>query len=277
MASALVPPLITLTTDFGSADHYVGTMKGVILSRCPHAHIVDISHEITPFSIPQAAYTISQAVPFFPPATVHVVVVDPGVGTARRPILARVQDQYFVAPDNGVLSLVLGMQAEVWEIANASFRLPNTSQTFHGRDVFAPAAAMLANGLPPEDAGPKVHDAVSLPDLKPVETQGGWQGKILSVDRFGNIVTNFPVEPIIQSRFKLECAGATVSDFRHTFGEAPPGLCFAYFGSSGYLEIGMNRQSAAAHLGVLPGDNVTLRVTIDSILDSRAADSNDRH
>ncbi len=277
MASALVPPLITLTTDFGSADHYVGTMKGVILSRCPQAHIIDISHEITPFSILQAAFTVSQAVPFFPPATVHVVVVDPGVGTARKPILARAQGQYFVAPDNGVLSLVLEMPAEVWEIANASFRLPNTSQTFHGRDIFAPAAAMLANGVPPEDAGQKIDCPVLLPDLKPAEAHGGWQGKILNVDRFGNIVTNFPVEPLIQSRFKLECAGATVSDFRRTFGEAPSGLCFAYFGSSGYLEIGMNRQSAAAHLGVLPGDNVTLRVTIDSTPDSRAADSNDRH
>jgi len=277
MAAALTPALITLTSDFGSADHYVGTMKGVILSRCPHAHIVDISHEIAPFSILQAAYTISQAVPFFPPATVHVVVVDPGVGTARKPILARAQGQFFVAPDNGVLSLVLGVQPEIWEVTNVTFRLPNASQTFHGRDVFAPAAATLANGLPPEDAGPKVHDPVLLPDLKPIETHAGWQGKVLNVDRFGNIVTNFPVGTATQSRFKLESAGATVSDFRRTFGDAPPGLCFAYFGSSGYVEIGMNRQSAAAHLGIRPGDTVTLRVTIDATPDSRAANSNDRH
>ena len=258
-------------------DHYVGTMKGVILSRCPQALIVDISHDIAPFSILQGAYTIAQSAPFFPPAAVHVVVVDPGVGTPRKPILARDRGQYFIAPDNGVLSLILTKDAEVWEIANPAWRLPNSSQTFHGRDIFAPAAAAIAGGLAAEDAGPKLRNIITLSDLEPTRTQAGWRGKILSVDKFGNIVTNFPVALAAQGKFAIECGGATIAEFRRTFGDGPPGLCFVYFGSSGYLEIGMNLQSAAAHLGVLPGESVASRVTIDSTPDSRPADSHDRH
>ncbi len=251
--------MITLTSDFGLLDHYVGTMKGVILSRCPDARIIDISHEITPFSILQGAYTIAQSASFFPPATVHVVVIDPGVGTARRPILAQARGQYFIAPDNGVLSLVLPEEPAIWEIANPAWRLSNVSETFHGRDIFAPAAAAIASGLPAQDAGPRLHKFITLPDLNPTRTQHGWDGKVFSVDRFGNIITNFHVELVNPDEVAIQCRDATVSEFHRTFGAAPPGRCFAYFGSSGYLEIGINQGRAADCLSVQPGDNVVLR------------------
>jgi S-adenosyl-L-methionine hydrolase (adenosine-forming) len=258
-----VAPIITLTTDFGLMDHYVGTMKGVILNRCPDVRMVDISHQIAPFSILQGAYTIAQSAAFFPSATVHIVVIDPGVGTARRPILARAGGQYFVAPDNGVLSLVLPPEPEIWEITNPTWRLSNGSETFHGRDIFAPAAAAIASGLPAEDAGPRLYQFVTLPDLNPSRTERGYRGKVFSVDRFGNIITNFRVELVNPHEVAIECGDATISEFRRTFGDAPAGLCFAYFGSSGYLEIGINQERAADRLSVQPGDNVTLRVTID--------------
>ncbi|MBV8810752.1 MAG: SAM-dependent chlorinase/fluorinase [Acidobacteriaceae bacterium] len=277
MLSTSGAPVITLTTDFGLMDHYAGTMKGIILSRCPDARIVDISHEIAPFSILEGAYTIAQSAPFFPSATVHVVVVDPGVGTARRPILARTRDHYFIAPDNGVLSLVLPENAETWEIANPAWRLPNASETFHGRDIFAPAAAAIAIGLPAENAGPRLSNVMTLPNLKPARTEHGWAGKIFSVDRFGNIITNLRSELIEIHELSIECGRAVISEFRRTFGDAPPGLCFAYFGSSGYLEIGMNQGRAADRLSVQPGDDVTLRVTIGETRHFPGRGTHDRH
>lgn len=263
-----VPPVITLTTDFGLADHYVGTMKGVLLSGCPDAQIVDISHEIPPFSTYAGAYAISQAAPFFPPATVHVIVVDPGVGTARRALLLQLQKQYFIAPDNGVLSLaMLRHPAKMWEIANRSLWRKPVSDTFHGRDIFAPVAAALANGsAQPQDVGPEIEQITTLPDLEPSETEAGfWRGRILSIDHFGNVITNFHIgdfPEIVRDDFALTVGDRHISEFRATFGEAPNGLCFAYLGSSGYVEVGINQSSAAEYLGIAPGDAVTLRVTI---------------
>ena len=157
MSVSRVPPIVTLTTDFGLADHYVGTMKGVILSRCPGAQLVDISHEIPPFSIFSAAYTIDQAALYFPPGTVHLIVVDPGVGTPRRALCAEALGHLFVAPDNGVLSLVAARDANLRarELTNRELWLRTPSATFHGRDIFAPAAAALASGSARfEDVGP---------------------------------------------------------------------------------------------------------------------------
>lgn len=265
-----VPPIITLTTDFGLTDHYVGTMKGVLLSGCADVRIVDISHDIPAFSIYAGAYVIARAAPFFPPGTVHVVVVDPGVGTARRALLVEVKKQYFVAPDNGVLSLFLLRhgEAKIREITNRSLWRNPASLTFHGRDVFAPVAAALASGSArPEDVGPELEQITLLPDLEPAETEPGlWHGRVLSVDHFGNVITNFvcfEFPEVVRGEFTL-CAGKKqIVEFRPTFGEAPEGLCFAYRGSSDYIEIGINQGSAAAYLGAVPGDAVTLRVTID--------------
>jgi S-adenosylmethionine hydrolase len=267
MSVSRVPPIVTLTTDFGLMDHYVGTMKGVILSRCPDARLVDISHEIPPFSIFSAAYSIDQAAPYFPPGTVHLIVVDPGVGTARRALCAEALGQLFVAPDNGVLSLIAGRDAKLRarELANPELWLPSPSSTFHGRDIFAPAAAALASGSAKfEDVGPVVLDTEMLADLEPTQREPGvWRARILSIDRFGNAITNLKARAfpqIVSGRFAIETGTHSVNTFCRTFGEATDGVCFAFFGSSGYVELGMNRQSAADALGVAAGDAIELRI-----------------
>ena len=258
-------PIVTLTTDFGAADHYVGTMKGVLLARCPEVEIIDISHEIAPFSIHAGAYTIDQAAPYFPRKTVHVVVVDPGVGTARKPLLLEALGQYFIAPDNGVLSMVASRAGNTVarEITNRNLWSDTVSSTFHGRDVFAPVAAAIASGqAKPRDVGPALAQIVTLADLQPREIKRGqWRGRVLSVDHFGNVITNFPraaFEKIASSRFGLLIRGQRITTFQPTFGAASKRECFAYFGSSGFIEIGMNQQSAASGLNVKTGDPVTL-------------------
>ncbi len=261
--------LITLTTDFGLADHYVGTMKGVILSRCPNARLVDISHEIEPFSLYSGAYTIDQAAPFYPAGTIHLVVVDPGVGTARRAVLVEAIGQCFVAPDNGVLSMIIARddKYKAWEITNRKLWVHPRSSTFHGRDLFAPVAAALASGKAiPDEVGPLME---SLELLKELEAQqvapGTWRGKVLSVDRFGNVITNFrsaQFASIASRAFKLTLGDAEVRLWRETFGAAKPDECFLYFGSSGYVEAGINQGNAARFLRSAPGDSVTLAPAI---------------
>jgi S-adenosyl-L-methionine hydrolase (adenosine-forming) len=256
----MTPPIITLTTDFGLQDHYVGAMKGVILSRCPRAQLIDITHDIPAFSVHAGAYAIDQAAPFFPPGTIHVVVVDPGVGTDRKPLLVEFQDQFFIAPDNGVLSLALARtdSSVAREITNRDLWLPHPSSTFHGRDIFAPTAAALASGIAqPKDVGPLLENVQQLPDLAPIELERGtWRGKILSVDRFGNVITNF--KPPAGS-FSLIIGQHTITEFRRSFGAAAPDLLFAYSGSSGYLEIGMNQGHAAQTVRAAAGGTAVLR------------------
>src|SRR5580704_11403223 len=186
------PPILTLTTDFGASDHYVGAMKGVILSICPHAQIVDICHDVTPFQIAEGAYVIAQAFECFPKKTVHVVVVDPGVGTARRPILVEAAGQFFIGPDNGVLSMVYSQQKhKVRLIENDTYFRQPVSATFHGRDIFAPVAAHLAAGVVPARMGKLIKDYLQPDFLNPQRTgERTWTGRILKIDRFGNIVTN---------------------------------------------------------------------------------------
>lgn len=262
MSSDLAAPIITLTTDFGTSDHYAGAMKGVLLSRCPNATLVDISHEIQAFSIYSGAYAIDQAAPFFPSGTVHLVVIDPGVGTARRAIVAQAAGQTFVAPDNGVLSLMLSRHAEynLRYITNPALWLDSPSRTFHGRDIFAPVAASLAaRPAAFEQVGPVCESAEVLPDLEPQPVSSGlWSGRVLSVDHFGNIITNFTPGRIRADKYEIQAGGHAITEFHRTFGEAAPGTCFAYLGSSGYLELGINRESAASFLKIRPGDSITL-------------------
>lgn len=269
MDTLTAPVIVTLTTDFGLADHYVGTMKGVFLSRCPHAQIVDISHEIPPFSIAAGAYVISQAAPYFPAGTIHVIVVDPGVGTARKPILLEARDQLFIAPDNGVLSLISGEEQHTTarEITNRDLWLPSPSDTFHGRDIFTPVAAALASrAARPDEVGPVIKQIEKLPELHPEQVDNHtWRGTILSVDHFGNVITSFrssAFSQITDEAFTIEAGKHKIHDFRATFGDAAGDLCFAYLGSGGYIELGMNQRSAAAFLEVRPGETVLLRVTI---------------
>ena len=191
-------PVIALTTDFGQADGYVGTMKGVILGICPEATLVDVSHDIRPQAVRQAAYVLSTAAPYFPPGTVHMVVVDPGVGSERRPIVVQTDRATYVAPDNGVLSMVLSQEparrAIQIRVAEPRYRLPQISATFHGRDLFAPATAHLACGVEPGELGDPLplSDLVTLPVLQPQrQSDGSWLGEVLHIDRFGNLITDY--------------------------------------------------------------------------------------
>lgn len=265
MSVSRLQPIITLTTDFGLADHYVGTMKGVILGRCPEAQLVDITHQVPPFSIYSGAYSIDQAAGYFPPGTVHLLVIDPGVGTSRRGLCVEALGQVFIAPDNGVLSLIVRRDTHVHsrELTNRDLWLESPSSTFHGRDIFAPVAAAIASrAAKPEDTGPIVTGIHMLNGLEPSEIQAGiWQGRVLSVDHFGNVITNFrttELQHISAAPFSIEAGARAVKTFFKTFGEAPRGVCFAYFGSSGYIELGINQQSAAEFLCISPGDALKL-------------------
>jgi S-adenosylmethionine hydrolase len=253
-------PIITLTTDFGQADGYVGTMKGVILGICPEAVLVDISHEIRPQAVRQAAYVLSTAAPYFPPGTVHLVVVDPGVGSERRPIAVQTERAVYVAPDNGVLSLALAQEPAriAVDLAESRSRLPKASATFHGRDIFAPAAAHLACGRDLGEMGTSIPRLamIVLPDLQPrLQADGSWQGEILHVDRFGNLITNFQA-PNPKLGILVLLGEARISGLSRTFADVAPGDLVAYTGSSGYLEIAVREGNAAARLGMGVGDPV---------------------
>jgi hypothetical protein len=251
-------PLITLTTDFGLTDHYVGAMKGVILSICPRAHIVDICHGLAAYEIGEAAFTVSQVYRCYPRGTVHVVVVDPGVGTARRPILAQAAGQSFIAPDNGVLSMIFAREKHKVRVISETryFRQP-VSTTFHGRDIFAPVAAHLAGGAAPARFGKLIADYLRLDFDKPARTgRRTWTGLILKVDRFGNIVTNFSAEdfPDLDKRaFEMIAGPRRIDVLARNYAERAPGEPFVILGSAGYYEISVSQSSAAKLLGCAQG------------------------
>ncbi|MBZ5607410.1 MAG: SAM-dependent chlorinase/fluorinase [Acidobacteriia bacterium] len=255
--------IITLTTDFGTTEHFAGTMKGVILSIQPAAEIVDITHEVAPFEIPDGGFTIAQAYRYFPKKTIHVVVVDPGVGSTRRPIVAEMAGQYFIAPDNGVLSMIFSREtAKVRHITNQRYFLSPLSRTFHGRDVFAPVAAHLASGVPPPKFGPRIEDHLRLTFDKPTRTgKRVWTGSVLKIDRFGNIITNLHIDdfPQVNTRpFELNVGLQIVTRLALTFTECEPNELFVVVGSSGYLEVATNQGSAQKLLGCGAGSPVEL-------------------
>ncbi len=257
--------IITLTTDFGTSDHFAGTMKGVILGIAPNTQIVDISHEVQSFEVPDGAFTIAQAYRYFPKKTIHVVVVDPGVGSTRRPLVAEMAGQYFVGPDNGVFSMIFAReQAKVRHITNERYFLKPVSRTFHGRDVFAPVAAHIATGVPLAQFGKRIDDYLRLTFDQPTRTgKRAWTGSILKVDRFGNLITNLHIEafPNIQTRpFELNVGLQVVTRMALTFTDGSPGDLFVLVGSSGYLEVAANQASAAKALGVSAGSPVELSV-----------------
>jgi len=260
-------PLITLTTDFGVNDHFVGTVKGVILDLVPDARIVDICHAVQAFDVLDGALTISQAYSYFPSGTVHMVIVDPGVGTARRPILATVERHHFVAPDNGVLSLIYDREERLLVrhvTAEHYFRQP-VSNTFHARDVFAPIAAYLAKGVDPSRFGDEITDFVRFSAPKPkFSNDHTLRGVILKVDRFGNLITNitpqdapavFQPEP---GAFKIVVGKREITQIRTAYGQGAPNEVFGILGSMGFLEIAANRGAAAQLLGVNKGSDVSV-------------------
>src|ERR1700676_260210 len=236
-------PIITLTTDYGTNDHLVGVVKGVILGILPTATIVDISHHVAPFDLLDAALTIGSAYSYFPPRTVHVVVVDPGVGTERRPLLVGGEHPYFVSPDNGVLSLIYERAPFVTvrhTTAEHYFRTP-LSNTFHGRDIFAPVAAWLAKTYQTEAFGETIEDYTrfALPRVKPAGA--AMKGMVLRVDAFGNLITNFTAETLPPETacgsIKLQIGSKQVHTLVSTFAQGPEGEPVAIIGSSGFLEV----------------------------------------
>lgn len=254
--------IITLLTDFGLSDHYVAAMKGVILGICPEAQLIDITHEIAPYGIEDAAFTLGQAYPCFPAGTIHVVVVDPGVGSSRRPLLLEADGHRFVGPDNGVLTLPMDRAPEcrVREITAAKYFRQPVSNTFHGRDIFSPVAAHLARGVPPAKLGRRVSNWVRFAGGGPEQTCADLQtGRVTHIDRFGNLVTNFRVSDLTQNPFEIVIESTIVSQYFQNYSAVPPGQIVATGGSSGYLEIAVNQGDAAAQTGAVRGAVVTLR------------------
>ena len=257
--------LVTLTTDFGINDHFVGALKGVIHNINPGAQIIDISNSVNSYDLLDGAITIAQAYHYFPANTIHLVVVDPGVGTARRPILVNTGKYFFVAPDNGVLSLVYEHEerSSVRHITADHYFLQPVSNTFHGRDIFAPVAGWLSKGVEAHKLGDEITDYVRFAAPKPKRVSDKLiKGVIIKVDKFGNLITNFTAQEVGQllkenaSSFKILIGKSEISTVRTAYAEGKPGEVFAILGSMGYLEIATNRGSAARTLGVDKGTEV---------------------
>jgi hypothetical protein len=260
MASEGRAPLITLLTDLGTADTYVGVMKAVMLGVCPGARIVDLCHGIEPQDIQQAAFLLDTAWRYCPEGTVHVIVVDPGVGSERRVLAVEAHNQQFVAPDNGVLTYVLARARDyrAFSVEREEYLLPEVSQTFHGRDILAPVAAHLARGLPTEVVGPELEGELCvLPISRPVVSAAGLEAHVVHVDRFGNLVTDLPEADLYtwqqesgSQGFIVRVGDSAIEDIGLTYAGAQPGELIALFGSTGQLEIAVNMGSAAECLGV---------------------------
>ena len=252
--------MITLTTDFGLKDPYVAEMKGVILSINPKATVIDVSHGIEKFNVQMGAFTLASATAYFPKDTVHVAVVDPGVGTQRRAIVIQTKRAFFVGPDNGVLMLAAQSQGveHIYELSNPNLRLSNASNTFHGRDIFAPAAAYLDRGAKPRDFGAEIKNPMT-PTFSAVEiSAGALTSEVLYVDDFGNIVTNIKEKNTINAEsLTLKLPQLSVkAKFCRVYGEAEPSETVVLVGSHGFVEVAVNQGSAAERFHVRVGDRI---------------------
>jgi S-adenosylmethionine hydrolase len=275
-------PLIALLTDFGVEDPFVGIMKGVIADIAPQAKLVDITHRIPPGDIQRAAVMLWQSVPYFPMGTIFLSVIDPGVGTSRRGIIAQTENHVFIGPDNGLFSFVLKGDSKAWELTNPQFQLPLPGTTFHGRDIFAPASAYAANGYEGSQFGQPITALarIEMPRLQIKPNQ--IQGEILYSDQFGNLLTSlgkfvssdhktYHFEPwlelgiddfkdliIVSDQAFLSLPNGSNLSCEDTFAEIPTGECGMLVGSSGLIEIAANRMKAADILNLLTGDHITL-------------------
>jgi hypothetical protein len=269
MANVRVPT-ITLTTDFGTRDHFVATMKGVMYGITPQINIVDISHDIQAHDILEAAFLIRSCFSYFPMRTIHVIVVDPTVGSSRRPILLATENHYFIAPDNGVLSLIYEAERVevVIEITAEHYIYPDSCKTFDGRSVFAPAAAWLAKGTDILNFGEPIEDYVklALPKAKMVGDTL-LKGTVLHVDRFGNLITNISREDYNDARakapgetFKVTIGKAEINGLKEYYGQVAKGELIAVFGSTNFLEIAQNQGSAAKALSLARGAEVGIQL-----------------
>jgi S-adenosylmethionine hydrolase len=256
-----------LTTDYGASDHFTAVMKGVILSINPEVNIVDITHSVLAHDILDGAMAIGQAFRYFPPKTVHVVVVDPGVGTERRPLLVAGDQHYFVGPDNGVLSSIYEQSESlhVWNVISEHYFRQPVSKTFHGRDIFAPVAAWLTKSWQTSSFGEPITDFVRFAIPKAKVNGNQVQGAVLRVDHFGNLITNVTVEDVPDlvaagGNVKINVGNGQVSKVVRTFAEGAAGEVVGLIGSSGYLEISVNKGNASRTLGVGRGAEVTVEL-----------------
>ncbi len=259
-------PIITLLTDFGAGSGYPAQMKGVVLGLCPEARVVDLSHEVPAYRVLVGQALLRDAVPAFPAGTIHVAVVDPGVGTSRRGLLVvggeKAPGHAFLGPDNGLLWPFM-RGAKVYELSNPALRREPVSPTFHGRDLFAPAAAHLARGVAPEEFGPEVHDPVKLLPPRVRHEGGAIVGEIVHVDSFGNLVSNLGLEdlpPVDPALLQVSVGGRTLGGLKRTFGEAPVGGLVAFIGSAGFVEVAVREGSAARELKLEDGQGMPLVV-----------------
>ncbi|MBN9119482.1 MAG: SAM-dependent chlorinase/fluorinase [Planctomycetes bacterium] len=257
------PPVITLTTDFGRASPYVAVMKGVILSVNPAARVLDLTHEIRPQNVRHASYFLGTAVPYFPPGTIHVCVVDPGVGSERAALYADTPEQRLVGPDNGVFTEVfrkLGRRAAGALTVPRFWRTPHPSDTFHGRDIFAPVAAHLSLGTGHLEIAPVNITPVELPTRSAVTFGKKWNGEVLFVDDFGNLITNVPACKLKALPLRVTLGGSALGAVRwvRTYSEAAPGELVCLFSSDGYFELAEVNGDAARRLSAHPGDAVEL-------------------
>lgn len=260
-------PIITLTTDYGTSDHLVGVLKGVILSINPDVNIIDITHRVLAHDVLDGALTIGQAYKYFPPKTIHLVVVDPGVGTPRRPVLVAGDQHYFIAPDNGVLSSVYDQSEAlyVWNITSEHYFRNPVSNTFHGRDIFAPVAAWLSKSWQSSSFGEPITDFVRFALPKPKVVGDLIKGAVLRVDHFGNLITNITAEDVpalvaIDGKFTIRLGNGQVSKVVQTFAQGAPGEVVGIIGSSGFLEISVNKGNAARTLAAARGAEVTVEL-----------------
>lgn len=266
---AMIAPLVALLSDFGLKDPYVSEMKAVILTICPEARIVDISHSIEKFNVRMGAFVLASVAPYFPAGTVHVAVVDPSVGTERRGLLVQTKRSFYIGPDNGLLMLAAQKDGitHTYAVTKPKFMLPTVSSTFHGRDVFAPAAAHLSKGILPKHFGPEISDCVMPRFAKPIRQAGRLVGEVLHIDDFGNIITNISEEDLNKARLKTgktlavdlknECLKVCL---RRTYGDAEANSVLMLIDSHGFLELAVNLGDASRRFRVKAGDAVSVSV-----------------
>ncbi len=256
--------IVTLTTDFGLADGYVGAVKGVILSIAPRVSIVDITHDVPPQDIHHAAFVMAQAASFFPPDTVHVAVVDPGVGGSRQGIALARKRQFFVGPDNGIFSSFLDGKAVVHQLSNPDLWLPNPAATFHGRDLFAPVAAHLVTGMPLAECGPAIMEPMRLIEWDVHRQQASFETSVVHVDHFGNCIIALPARRLIElgeGPFLIFPQDRQPIGLHRTYGDVAPGEALALVGSTGLIEIAVRDGSAAKVLDIGRGTQVRILVS----------------
>ena len=261
--------IITLVTDFGNTDPYVGIMKGVILSICPDAKIVDISHNITPQNIQQANWILKCSYTYFPKGTIHVCVVDPGVGSTRKPILLETSNYFFIGPDNGIFTAILEQEIikNAIELREEKYWLKNISKTFHGREIFAPVAAHLAGGVSPKEFGKIINVEtlrcnVSTNEL--IKTKNGYQGIVQYIDCFGNLITNIP-DAFLPQKIKGKIKNIAFGGLVSSYSEGEKDKLFAIIGSHGFLELSVNKGSAVKLTGAGVGDKVEIYVSWSNV------------